>query len=134
MTGGFDRRDLLLTFAGGGALTAAAALAGCSRKPALKPTQARVPLADVPRTGRVKVFVAGRPVELRRTEHGVVARSLLCSHFGCTVAWHEKRQEYLCPCHDGVYDASGAVVAGPPPKGLASVPVAVSGNDLIVGA
>jgi cytochrome b6-f complex iron-sulfur subunit len=129
---GLDRRALLRTFAGGGAL--AAVIAGCSKKPALKPTQALVPLADVPAGGRIKVLVAGRPVELQRTEQGVVARSLLCSHFGCTVAWHEERQAYLCPCHEGVYDASGAVVAGPPPKGLASVPVAVSGNDLIVGA
>ncbi len=134
MTDAVDRRALLHAFAGGGALAAAAALAGCSKTPRLKPTQALVPLADVPKAGRVKVFVAGRPVELQRTKHGVVARSLLCSHFGCTVAWHEERQEYLCPCHDGVYDASGAVVAGPPLKGLASVPVAVSGNDLIVGA
>lgn len=126
MSGGVDRRTLLLSLTG--------VLGGCSRKPALKPTQALVPLANVPRNGRTKVFVAGRPVELQRTEQGVSARSLLCSHTGCTVAWHEEQQAYLCPCHEGVYDASGAVVAGPPPKGLASVPVAVSGSDLIVGA
>jgi cytochrome b6-f complex iron-sulfur subunit len=129
--GTLDRRTLFLSLARGGAL---AALSGCSKKPALKPTQALVPLADVPKNGRLKILVAGRPVELRRTEHGVFARSLLCSHFGCTVAWHPERQEYLCPCHEGVYDADGAVVAGPPPKGLANVAVAVHGNDLVVGA
>jgi cytochrome b6-f complex iron-sulfur subunit len=132
VSGGVDRRELLLALAGGGALTAA--LAGCSGKPAIKPTQALVPLSEIPKTGRHKVLVAGKPVELQRTAQGVVARSLLCSHFGCVVAWHEEKQAYLCPCHDGVYDADGAVVAGPPPKGLASVPVAVSGSDLIVGA
>jgi cytochrome b6-f complex iron-sulfur subunit len=132
VSGGVDRRQLLLALAGGGA--AAAALAGCSRKPALKPSQALFALSDIPKAGRTKVLVAGRPVELQRTEQGVAARSLLCSHFGCTVAWHEERQAYLCPCHEGVYDASGAVVAGPPPKGLASVPVVVSGNDVVVGA
>jgi cytochrome b6-f complex iron-sulfur subunit len=128
---GVDRRALLLAL-GGGTLTAA--IAGCSRKPALKPTQALIPLSQVPKTGRTKVLVAGRPVELQRTEQGVVARSLLCSHFGCIVAWHEEKQAYLCPCHEGVYDANGEVVAGPPPKGLASVPVAVHGDDLVVGA
>ncbi len=126
-----DRRTLFLSL-GGGALTAA--LAGCSKTPALKPTQALVPLSQVPKEGRTKVLVAGRPVELRRTERGVAARSLLCSHFGCTVAWHEEKQTYLCPCHEGVYDAEGAVVSGPPPKGLANIPVAVHGDDLIVGA
>jgi Rieske Fe-S protein len=132
VSGGVDRRELLLALAGGGA--AAAALAGCSRKPVLRPTQALFALSDIPKAGRTKVLVAGRPVEIQRTEQGVVARSLLCSHFGCTVAWHEERQAYLCPCHEGVYDAGGAVVAGPPLTGLASVPVVVSGNDVIVGA
>jgi Rieske Fe-S protein len=131
VNGGVDRRALFLSL-GGGAL--AAALAGCSRKPALKPTQALIPLSAIPKTGRTKILVAGRPVELRRTENGVSARSLLCSHFGCTVAWHEERDAYLCPCHEGVYDAAGAVVSGPPTKGLAEVPVAVHGDDLIVGA
>jgi Rieske Fe-S protein len=98
VSGGVDRRVLLLSL-GGGALTAA--IAGCSRKPALKPTQALIPLSQVPKTGRTKVLVAGRPVELQRTEKGVVARSLLCSHFGCIVAWHEEKQAYLCPCHEG---------------------------------
>ena len=130
MSGGVDRRALLLSL-GGGALTVA--LAGCSKKPALKPTQALIPLSEIPKAGRHKVLVAGKPVELQRTAQGVVARSLMCSHFGCIVAWHEEKQSYLCPCHDGVYDASGAVVAGPPPKGLANVPVAVHGDDLIVG-
>ncbi len=133
MSGGVDRRELLLSL-GGGALTAAAALTGCSKKPALKPTQALVPLSQIPPSGRTKILVAGRPVELQRTERGIVARSLLCSHFGCTVAWNEERQAYLCPCHEGVYDASGAVVSGPPTKGLAGVPVAVRGDDVIVGA
>ena len=131
MSGGVDRRVLFLSL-GGGALTSA--LAGCSKKPALKPTQALIPLSAVPKTGRLKVLVAGRPVELRRTAEGVVAHSLLCSHFGCVVAWHEEKQAYLCPCHEGVYDAEGAVVAGPPPKGLAIVPVTVYGDDLVVGA
>ena len=129
-----DRRALLRAFAGGGALTAVATLAGCSRKPSLKPTQALVPLSQVPKQGRLTVLVAGRPVELRRTDGGVAARSLLCSHFGCTVAWHAEKDAYLCPCHEGVYDAAGAVVSGPPTKGLADVPVAVHGADLVVGA
>jgi len=134
VTGGLDRRALFQAFAGGGALAAAAAAAGCAKTPALKPTQVLIPLSEIPKAGRRKILVAGRPVELQRTEKGVVARSLLCSHFGCTVAWNEEKQAYLCPCHEGVYDATGAVVSGPPPQGLASVPVVVSGSDLIVGA
>jgi cytochrome b6-f complex iron-sulfur subunit len=134
VSGGVPRRAFLQALAGGGALAAASALAGCSKKPVLKPTQALVPQSVVPRTGRHRILVAGRPVELRRTADGFAARSLLCSHFGCTVAWHEERDAYLCPCHEGIYDAAGAVVSGPPTKGLADVPVVVHGADLVVGA
>jgi Rieske Fe-S protein len=129
VTGRLDRRALFAALGG-----AASAITGCERTPPLKPTQALVPLRDVPKGGRTKVLVAGRPVELRRTEQGVAARSLLCSHFGCTVAWHEERQAYLCPCHEGVYDGEGAVVSGPPPRGLAQVPAVLRGDSVVVGS
>ena len=129
MRSALDRRALLAGLAG-----AASALAGCGRTPRIKPTQALVALSDVPKGGRKNVLVAGRPVELRRTEEGVAARSLLCSHTGCTVAWREDRRAYLCPCHEGVYDADGAVIAGAPTKGLASVPAVVRGDAVVVGS
>ncbi len=126
----FGRRMLLVSAAYAGALLATNATF-CSGPPA---TTTRVPLADLPVGNRRKVFVNGKPVELRRTEQGVAARSLLCSHTGCTVAWDEGRQRYFCPCHQGVYDANGAVVFGAPTAPLPDVPVAVVGTDVIVGA
>jgi cytochrome b6-f complex iron-sulfur subunit len=134
VTEGFDRRAFLRALAGSGALAGAAALDGCrARPPWLKPTQALVPLADVPVGGRLKVLVAGKPIELRRNSQGVAARSLLCTHTGCTVAWDEGRQRYLCPCHEGVYDANGVVLAGAPTAGLADVPAIIVVNDVVVG-
>jgi Rieske Fe-S protein len=129
VTTGLDRRALLGRLAYGGALLAAGATS-CGGPAA---TTTRVPLADLPAGSRRKVFVKGKPVELRRTEQGVAARSLLCSHTGCTVAWDEGKQRYFCPCHQGVYDANGAVVFGAPTAPLADVPVAVVGADIIVG-
>ncbi len=123
------RRTLLAGAAYAGALLATGATS-CGG-PA--ETTTRVPLADLPVGGRRKVFVKGKPVELRRTEQGVAARSLLCSHTGCTVAWDEGKQRYFCPCHMGVYDANGAVVFGAPTAPLADVPAAVVGPDVIVG-
>lgn len=133
MTTGLDRRALLGRLAYGGALLAAWAPSACSNRSGSN-TKAVVPLADLPLGGRLKIRVAGRPVELRRTVQDVAARSLLCTHTGCTVAWDEGRQRYFCPCHQGVYDADGAVLSGPPTAPLADVPVAVVGADIIVGA
>jgi len=44
--------------------------------------------------------------------------SATCSHLGCQVRWDATGGEFRCPCHGGVYDRSGAVVAGPPPRPL----------------
>jgi cytochrome b6-f complex iron-sulfur subunit len=79
------------------------------------------------------VVVRGNPDEVSRAGYSVVARSLLCTHSGCVVKWREDRGEYICPCHEGVYDADGEVIAGPPPKPLPTLPVRISGGRAYVG-
>lgn len=54
-----------------------------------------------------------------------VALLSTCSHLGCTVAWNAEEGQFQCPCHGGVYDASGAVVSGPPPRPLTRLEVKV---------
>jgi len=41
-----------------------------------------------------------------------------CAHLGCPVRWFPDRNEMLCPCHGGIYDINGAILAGPPPQDL----------------
>ncbi len=41
-----------------------------------------------------------------------------CTHLGCPISWKEDEQEFLSPCHGGVFDAEGRVLAGPPPRPL----------------
>jgi menaquinol-cytochrome c reductase iron-sulfur subunit len=41
-----------------------------------------------------------------------------CSHLGCPVSWLSEAGLFMCPCHGGVYYASGDVAAGPPPRAL----------------
>ena len=43
-------------------------------------------------------------------------------------------QLFKCPCHGGVYDRNGAVVAGPPPAPLATLATRVDGDDIFVQA
>jgi Rieske Fe-S protein len=73
-------------------------------------------------------------VEVRRAEDGTVAaRSLLCTHTGCEVVWIPDRQLYHCPCHEGLFDADGRVVAGFPPRPLRDVPARIEGDEILVG-
>ncbi len=41
-----------------------------------------------------------------------------CAHLGCPVSWFPQSGLFMCPCHGGVYYASGECASGPPPRGL----------------
>lgn len=98
------------------------------------PEPTRVPLAEVPPGGRLRVVHADEPIELLRTDQGVEGRLLLCTHLGCEVRWSEAERHYLCPCHEGIYDERGRPLAGPPPRPLDPVAVRVEGGEVWIGA
>ena len=58
----------------------------------------------------------------------IVVLSNLCTHLGCGVRWDRDAKAFLCPCHDGRFDITGAVIAGPPPKRLVRLQHVVSGG------
>jgi Rieske Fe-S protein len=59
----------------------------------------------------------------------VKAFSAICPHQGCTVP-----PSFTCPCHGSVFDkTTGARIAGPAPKGLTTVPVTISGTNIVAG-
>jgi Rieske Fe-S protein len=51
------------------------------------------------------------------------ALSATCTHLGCRVSWNLQTKHFHCPCHGGIYDRDGKVLAGPPPLPLARVNV-----------
>jgi Rieske Fe-S protein len=63
---------------------------------------------------------------LDRDGSGYRALSATCAHLGCRVRWDETQAKFLCPCHGGVYDRQGNVLAGPPPRGLERLNVRVN--------
>lgn len=93
-----------------------------------------IPEADLGE-GQAKFFqYAGSSAVLVRKQGGQVAAfSAVCTHLGCIVKWEKEKQEFLCPCHGGRFSAEGAVIAGPPPKPLSRLDVAVSGGKIVVG-
>jgi cytochrome b6-f complex iron-sulfur subunit len=105
-----------------------------SRGATSAPATVRIALSEFPENGRKVLWLGDVPVEVRRGPDGIEARSLLCTHFGCPVKWDEANQRYACPCHNGMFDAAGEVIGGPPLKPLRRVPVVRSGAEVLVGA
>lgn len=108
--------------------------AGCSGKDASGEPQPRVALAALADGARLRVEAGGRPVELRRSGDAVTARSLLCTHQGCEVAWLETEGAYVCPCHDGRFDDAGRPLYGPPRLPLREVAVSIEGDEIVIGS
>ena len=81
-----------------------------------------------------KVFKFGsKPALLIRSPEGEYrAFSAVCTHLNCTVQYREDLHQIWCACHNGLYDASGRNVSGPPPRPLESFEVHVQGEDVVV--
>ena len=69
---------------------------------------------------------------LTDTGRDFVAMSNICTHLGCRVRWVADRREFFCPCHNGVFDKDGKVLAGPPPRPLDRYEVKVEDNQLFI--
>lgn len=105
---------------------------GCRRDRAAAPV-ARVPLAHLEGCRRVVVALGDDRVEVSRTASGLVARSLVCTHQGCIVAWQEAERHYKCPCQGGYFDAEGRPLMGPVSVPLPLLPVRIEGDEAVVG-
>ena len=93
---------------------------------------------DMPADGPLPAVIAERQPDgwyetqrqtvifLDREGDGYRALSSTCTHLSCRVRWESERKQYVCPCHGGVYDRDGRVVAGPPPRPLDRVAVRVN--------
>ncbi|MFV0476316.1 MAG: ubiquinol-cytochrome c reductase iron-sulfur subunit [Parahaliea sp.] len=70
-----------------------------------------------------------------RAPQGIVGYSAICTHMGCIVSsWDRRRQGYMCPCHQTVFDPrhSGDILYGPAPRRLPSIPIHVEDGELVI--
>ena len=78
-------------------------------------------------------ILSTKPVYVTRTAHGRLRLlSAVCPHLGCAVAWNETKGQFVCPCHVGVFAADGALVSGPPPRGMDELESTVENGRLKV--
>jgi cytochrome b6-f complex iron-sulfur subunit len=74
-----------------------------------------------------------RPGLLIRNQDGELqAFNAVCTHLDCTVQYKADTSQIWCACHNGLYDLSGSVVSGPPPRSLERFVVNKRGDDIVV--
>ncbi len=60
-------------------------------------------------------------VLISRRGDKVIAFDPTCPHLGCHVEYKDSKQQFVCPCHGGIFDKDGNVISGPPPQGLSRI-------------
>ncbi len=107
------------------------------------------------RLGPVELFVTGEPTlvpfthvlpkpwpeepvkhavyVLKKGEDEFVVYDIRCTHVGCPVHWNAQVRRFFSPCHGGMFDIDGRVLAGPPPRPLDWYQVKVESGILYGG-
>lgn len=56
-----------------------------------------------------------------------------CTHAGCPINWRSAARSFFSPCHGGMFDQDGRVLAGPPPRPLDRHELKVENGVLYAG-
>jgi thiosulfate dehydrogenase [quinone] large subunit len=102
--------------------------------PVASPTGTRIgALADLQSQGSLNFNdpATGSPaVAVALSGGSVVAFNAVCTHAGCTVGYDAGQRLISCPCHGALFDPAhgAAVVQGPAPTPLASIPLQVGAD------
>ena len=133
----FDRRTFLDALLAVGFVSTAAAIAYPVARYLVPPASGE-PATQTAVAGRVgtlglnaaAIFKFGsKPGIVVRTAEGEIrAFSAVCTHLDCTVQFKNDTSQLWCACHNGTYDLGGAVVSGPPPRGLEQFVVNLRGE------
>jgi quinol---cytochrome c reductase iron-sulfur subunit, bacillus type len=67
---------------------------------------------------------------VKRSTGEIMVYNPHCTHLGCAYAWNGAARQFQCPCHGGVYDLDGRVIAGPPPRPLDTLDYRIEGEQL----
>ena len=90
----------------------------------LKPVTQPVWPEAAPRTG---AFIS------RKVDGSFDVFHIHCTHAGCPINWSSGAQRFFSPCHGGVFDQDGRVLAGPPPRPLDRYELRVENGVLYAG-
>ncbi|MBZ5611336.1 MAG: ubiquinol-cytochrome c reductase iron-sulfur subunit [Acidobacteriia bacterium] len=85
-----------------------------------------------PNSGKIIKFGNKPALLVRVSETEWKAFTAVCTHLNCTVQYQDSTRLIWCACHNGMYDMSGRVVSGPPPKPLDEFAVRVRGDEVVI--
>ncbi|MDO8672357.1 MAG: ubiquinol-cytochrome c reductase iron-sulfur subunit [Dehalococcoidia bacterium] len=69
---------------------------------------------------------------IKKSDSTFIVYDPRCTHLGCPYAWHPESNQFICPCHTGIFDLEGNVVSGPPPRSLRRFANKIEGGKLFV--
>ncbi|GAC1652397.1 MAG: menaquinol-cytochrome c reductase iron-sulfur subunit [Acidobacteriaceae bacterium] len=77
--------------------------------------------------------VSAQSVYVSRAQDGSFqVLSAICTHLGCSVSWQATQNNFVCPCHGGVFSNKGERISGPPPRPMDSLRTQVKDGKLQV--
>jgi Rieske Fe-S protein len=133
----FDRRTFLDTLLTVGFVSTAMAIVypvsrflvpPASGEPATTSVVAGKASALKPNSGVIFKFGSKPGIVVRTADGDLRAFSAICTHLDCTVQFKADTSQLWCACHNGLYDLSGNVVPGPPPRNLEKYVVNLRGE------
>jgi Rieske Fe-S protein len=96
-----------------------------------------LPLASVEKLQKVGGFMVTKVKDkdlllIRDGEKSVHAFEAKCPHQSCPLIYAPDEKKVKCPCHKGLFDLSGKVLSGPPPRPLESYPATLEGEKILI--
>jgi menaquinol-cytochrome c reductase iron-sulfur subunit len=70
---------------------------------------------------------------VKHPDNSITAFGPQCTHLGCAYHWDDRKNDFVCPCHNSFFSADGKVISGPAPRQLDRFDVKVDGKKLLLG-
>ena len=78
-------------------------------------------------------IVFHRAVYVTKDANGrIVVLSAVCPHLGCSIPWNQGKDQFICPCHMGVFARDGRRISGPPARGMDALETSIKDGRLMV--
>jgi menaquinol-cytochrome c reductase iron-sulfur subunit len=98
--------------------------------PAGQPISLQV--ADVQTDAYIQESVIRHLWAIKSSDAKITVFSPICPHLGCHYNWNPVSGHFECPCHGSVYAPDGAVLGGPAPRRLDTLPTKIENGELYV--
>lgn len=71
---------------------------------------------------------------VKHSDNSVTAFGPQCTHLGCAYHWDDRKDQFLCPCHNSLFAMDGKVISGPAPRPLDRYATKLQGRNLLLGS